>query len=107
VDNEQRPGASATVQAIASENCRSEHDEKTCLALAKAKEAQDLVVASRVAPPGFDLCLRLGGEPESIRFQMTALGVGIWHTTDRCRFDLDYSYLDTTSFSGRGPFKPR
>lgn len=107
VDDEQREGAKARVQAIASTNCHDLDKEKPCLAYSKAREAADLVVREKIAPTGFDLCLRLGGEPESIRFQMTSLGVGVWHVTDRCRFDLDYSYLDTNSFSGRGPFKPQ
>ena len=102
VEDEQREGSRARVQAIASENCRDENSEKPCLAYTKAREAADY--SKRLS--GFELCLKMGGEPESIRFQMTALGVGAWHVTDRCRFDLDYSFLDTQSFSGKGPFKP-
>ncbi len=102
VDDQQRDGTSARVQAIASTNCRDSEIEKPCLAYKKSREARDLPPMSP-----FDLCLKLGGEPESLKFQMTSLGIGVWHATDRCRFDLDYSYLDTRSFSGTGPFKPQ
>jgi hypothetical protein len=102
VEDQQREGAKARVQAIASTNCRDAENEKPCLAYTKAREA---AAFSGLKP--FDLCLKLGGEPESLKFQMTSLGIGVWHMTDRCRFDLDYSYLDTTSFAGRGPFRPQ
>jgi hypothetical protein len=102
VEDQQREGARARVQAIASTNCRDTENEKPCLAYAKAQE-----VHRYRGLKAFDLCLKLGGEPQSLKFQMTSLGVGVWHVTDRCRFDLDYSYLDTKSFAGRGPFKPQ
>lgn len=105
VDDEQRLGSKARVQAIASFNCRDENGARPCLAYAKARDA--FTTGAPVAPNGFDLCLRAGGEPQSIAFQMDKLGAGLWHTTDRCRFDLDYSYLDTKSFAGTGPFRPQ
>lgn len=101
VEDQQREGAKARVQAITSTNCHDTEGAKPCLAYAKAREAPAF---ANLKP--FDLCLKLGGEPESIRFQMTSLGIGVWHSTDRCRFDLDYSYLDTKSFAGLGIFKP-
>lgn len=102
-----RPSGKPQIQAIASENCVSpKPNASACVALRKAQDATFRTATSSVdliASPTFDLCLRLGGEPSSLKFQLG----GTWHVTDRCLFTEDYSYIDTRSLSriGESPFK--
>lgn len=101
-----RPSSAAQIQAFTSESCLKRDDRKVdgakeCVAFRKAREVALSPAsfipskANRIAPARVDLCLRLGGEPESVRFQWK----NVWQTSDRCRFDEDFSYLDLMSLS--------
>lgn len=101
-----RPSGSNLIQALASENCA----KGKCAALRKAMEQQGLPRPARekyqsIAPKRFDFCLRLGGEPASLKFQWNS----IWHVSDRCLFTEDYSYIDTMSLYSfnESPLKQR
>ena len=101
VDLLSRPSGRPLIRAIASENCLKSivtSRPSSCMALKKAEEVQSvppIETRSMVAPKDFDLCLRLGGEPSSLRFQLN----GLWHVTSRCLFRDDFSFIDTESFS--------
>lgn len=117
VDLWTRPSGRSEVTAFASESCvKPKTPAQTCFAFKRATEITArgrARVEQPIAHPNFDLCLRLGGEPMSVRFQIGGQSSNLksnqWQVSDRCQFIEDFSYVDLRSLADfdRSPFSKR